>query len=100
MLCEPDHSGLRSAVAEASLDAVLPQGVPCRTEAWSLDAALILAPGPGESVLEASRRIDGICRGAYQQMDRRASDLRQARRTGLWKSAAPVRGGRRRVACP
>jgi hypothetical protein len=80
--------------------AVPSRGRLCRA-AWSLDASLILAPGSGESVLEASRRIDGICRWAYLQMDRkRATGLRQASWRGVRMTGAPAWDFKGGVACP
>ena len=98
---ESGVSGLRFIAAENSFEAVLPGEVLHHAEAWSLEAALTLAPGPGESVLEASRRIDGICRWAYIQMGRRRPPGGlQVRRTGVRMAGASARVMRGRVACP
>jgi hypothetical protein len=97
---EPDLSGHGVSAAEHSLEAVLPPGHQYHA-AWRLDPALILAPGSGESVLEASRRIEEICRWAHLQVDwRRASGLLPVKRTGVGAASAPAWDLNGRVACP
>ena len=98
--CEPDMSGYGVSAVVNSLEAVLPQGLQYRAD-WGLDPAFILAPGSGESVLEASRRIEGICRWGHLQVDwSRASGLLPATRRSVRAAGAPAWDIQGRVACP
>jgi len=98
---EPAVSSLLIHEADDSIRARLPHAPLNRDEAWSLEAALTLAPGSGESVLKASRRIEGICRWAYIQMGRRRTPgALQARRMEVRELDARFWGHRGRVACP
>jgi hypothetical protein len=98
---EPTFFNLAPSVAEVSIGTRLQPGALTRAEASTLEAALTLAPGSQESVLEASHRIEGICRWAYIQMGRkRTSGIRQARRTEVRESAAQALDIRGRVTCP
>lgn len=98
---EPAVSNFACSEAEDSIKARLPYAPFNRDEAWSLEAALTLAPGSGESVLKASRRIEGICRWAYIQMSRRRTPgVPQARQLGMRELDARVWGHKGRLACP
>jgi len=98
---EPAAANLASSASEDTFEAWLPHAPLNRDEAWSLEAALTLAPGSGESVLKASRRIEGICRWAYIQMGRRRTPgVLQARRMGVRELDARFWSPRGRLACP
>jgi len=98
---EPIVSSLLSSVAEDCIEAQLPHAALTRAEVLNLEAALTLAPGSRESVLEASRRIEGVCRWAYLQMGRRRTlGIHQVRRAGVRESDARAWVTRGRVTCP
>ncbi|GEM_PF-3434439 len=103
---EPAAANLASSASEDSFEAWLSNVPLNRNEAWSLEAALTFAPGSGESLLKASRRIESLCRWAYIQMGRRQTSRRrsmgglQVRPTGVRMAGAPAWDIKGRVACP